>query len=183
MLRGLRRLPEKPTDRLLECSAKSQLVFQPGIGASWRRTRSGGGAVSGASTVAVSQAVSGAQTIGCSDARPARSLNCVRGRGLNRFKGHSPSSSAGPPGLTGHGLPAPQRQPLLTRSRRQRGRGERGERGLKLGVGEVGEGARLGQQLLVEDAAEGEHRQPAVLDLLELPHVDWSVFVFEKKLM
>ena len=57
------------------------------------------------------------------------------------------------------------------------GEGERGGGGLKLGVGEVGEGARLGQQLLVEDAAEGEHRQPAVLDLLELPHVERSVCV------
>ena len=46
----------------------------------------------------------------------------------------------------------------------------RGRRGvfLELGAGEVGEGAGLGQQLLVEDAAEGEHGEAAVLDLLEL---------------
>ena len=39
---------------------------------------------------------------------------------------------------------------------------------LDLGVGQEGEGARLGEQLLVEDAAEGEHGEAAVLDLLEL---------------
>ena len=39
-------------------------------------------------------------------------------------------------------------------------------------VGEVGDGAGLGDELLVEDAAEGDHGEAAVLDLLELKHLE-----------
>ncbi len=39
---------------------------------------------------------------------------------------------------------------------------------LDLGVSQEGEGTSLGEELLVEDAAEGKHGEAAVLDLLEL---------------
>jgi hypothetical protein len=50
------------------------------------------------------------------------------------------------------------------------------------GAGEEGEGAGLGQQLLVEDAAEGEHGEAGVLDLLELPqHRQVNTQIGQKK--
>ncbi len=52
--------------------------------------------------------------------------------------------------------------------RRRRGASE----GEGLEVAEEGDGARLAEELLVDEAAEGENGEAAVLDLLELEHLE-----------